>query len=128
MGRALGSFLAALGGPDHAGNRLHPLLHQPVEARQGPIEDLAAQGFAALPGVGAARLLQVGGEVGEQGALQGHGPFTQPQHVRHMYKTGGTATDPVGILVIEALDAGDDEAAFGGMVGQVGRQQAPFPR
>ena len=127
MGRSLGTFAAALGGPDHAGNRLDPLLHQAVEARQGPVEDLATQGFAALPGVGAARLLQVGGEVGQQGALQGHGPFTQPQHVGHMHKTGGAATDPVGIVVIEALHARNDEAAFGGMVGQVGRQQAPFP-
>ena len=45
-----------------------------------------------------------------------------------MDKAGGAAADPVGIGLGEALDPGDDQAAFGGVIGQVGGLKAALAR
>ncbi len=89
--------------PEQARHRLHPLFHQPVEARQGPIQQLAPQAGRAQPDPAAAGLGQHRCQTGQQGALQGGGAAVQAQHVGHVHEAGGAAADPVGVRLTEAL-------------------------
>ena len=115
-------------GPDQLGDGFHPLLHQPVEAGQGPVHQLPAEGLAALEGIAAALRRRSPRHAGQQRPLQGGAASAQPQQVGHVHKAGGATADPVGVSRAEALFAGDDETALGGVVGQVGGPQPALPR
>ena len=43
-----------------------------------------------------------------------------------MHEGGGATADPVGVVLVEPFHAGNDEAALGGVVRQVGGAQAPL--
>lgn len=58
-------------GPRSAGRWVPPLLHQPVEAGQGPVHQLPAEGLAALEGIAAALRRRSPRQAGQQRPLQG---------------------------------------------------------
>jgi hypothetical protein len=86
-------LLAELGCPNQPRQGFNPLLQQALETGQRPIN-----------------------QPSDQAAAQGESAVADPQPVGNVYEAGGASADPAGVFTAETFEAGDDEAALGGVV------------